>query len=180
MAANCDDPIGTIPKLKPDVILMDILMPRMDGLKSMIKIKQSFPRSRLLIVTISDRENNIFQALRFGAQGYLLKSATVNEVVEAVKRTHAGEAIVSHSMAAKLIGELLNKHISHIDLSQGEIDLLGPDNGISNIPQTADDLCLDNSSVRMSLGRLMDRLHFSNRDEALQYIDTQVIKIHST
>src|SRR4030042_1262244 len=78
--------IGKALELKPDVILMDIFMPRCSGLEATVAIRQKLNDTRLLILTVSDREEDLLQALRFGAQGYILKSASITELADAVRK----------------------------------------------------------------------------------------------
>lgn len=158
--------IDEVETLKPDVVLMDIFMPSCSGLESTITIKQKFPATRVLILTVSDREEDLFQALRFGAQGYLLKSATTTEVIDAIRRTAAGEAVLSPQMMTRLVAELQGK-ADRPRLSSRELEvleLLGE--GLTNT-QIADRLFISESTVRTYLRRLLDKLHLKNRAEAI-------------
>jgi DNA-binding NarL/FixJ family response regulator len=155
-------------ELKPDVILMDIFMPHCTGPEAMITIEESLPKARVLILTVSDREEDLLQALRFGAKGYLLKSASTTEVVEAVRRTAAGEAMLSSYMTARLVAEFRDKG-GEPPLSSRETEvlrLLGE--GLTNT-EMANRLFLSESTIRTYLGRLLDKLHLKNRAEAIAY-----------
>jgi len=98
-------------KLVPDIITMDVLMPQCSGLEALITIRDRLPNTKILMLTISDREQDLVDSLRFGAQGYLLKSATIDEVMQAIHRTMLGEAILSPQMATRLIKEFQTKTI---------------------------------------------------------------------
>ncbi|MCL0065942.1 response regulator transcription factor, partial [Dehalococcoidia bacterium] len=114
-------------ELKPDIILMDIFMAGCSGLEAMIAIKESFRDARVLILTVSDQEEDLFQALRFGAQGYLLKGATITEVVNAVRRTAAGEVMLSPLVVARLVAEFRHKEKAadnELGLSAREMEVL--------------------------------------------------------
>jgi len=155
-------------ELKPDVILMDILMPRCGGLEAMVTIKESLPGTNVLVLTISEREEDLFQAIRFGAHGYLLKSASINEVVEAVRRTADREVMLSPAIAAKLVAEFRGK-ADGAKLSTREtevLQLLGK--GLTNT-EIAESLFIGGSTVRTYLHRLLDKLHLRNRAEATAY-----------
>jgi len=155
-------------ELKPDVILMDIFMPRCSGLEATIAIKEKFPEANVLILTISDREEDLFQALRLGAQGYLLKSATITEVVEAVRRTAIGESMLSPHIAARLVAEFRNK-TDEPRLSAREIEVLQlAGAGLTNT-EIASRLFISESTVRTYLQRLLDKLHLRNRSQAIAY-----------
>lgn len=155
-------------QLKPDVILMDIFMPVCSGLEAMLAIKKGLPGARVLILTISEREEDLFQALRFGAQGYLLKSASITEVVTAVRATAAGETMLSPHIAARLVAELQGKaHEPKISDREAEVlRLLGE--GLTNT-EIASRLFLSESTVRTYQHRLLEKLHLRNRAQAVAY-----------
>jgi DNA-binding NarL/FixJ family response regulator len=156
-------------ELKPDVILMDIFMPRCSGLEATVAIRQKLPGARLLILTISEREEDLLQALRLGAQGYLLKSATVTEVAEAVRKTAAGEAMLSPAIAARLVAELRQKAEDKTKLSARETEVLQlVGEGLTNA-EIAQRLFICESTVRTYLRRLMEKLHLRNRAGAIAY-----------
>ena len=155
-------------ELKPDVILMDIFMPHCSGLEAMVTIKESFPAASVLILTVSGQEEDLFQALRLGAQGYLLKGATVTEVVDAVRRTAAGEVMLSPEIATKLVAEFQGK-ADEPKLSSRETEVLRlMGEGLTNA-KIANCLFISESTVRTYLRRLLDKLQLKNRTEATAY-----------
>jgi two-component system NarL family response regulator len=155
-------------ELKPDVILMDIFMPHCSGLDAMIAIRESLPDAKVLLLTVSESEENLFRALRFGAQGYLLKSANIDEVVNAVRQVAAGEAMLSPRIATKLIAEF-QKKADEPKLSAREMEVLQlVGEGLTNT-RIADRLFISESTVRTYLRRLLDKLHLSHRTEAMAY-----------
>jgi len=154
--------------LKPDVILMDIFMPYCTGLEATVAIRQKIADARLLILTVSEREEDLLQALRFGAQGYLLKSATITEVADAVRMVAAGEAMLSPHIVTRLVAELREK-TDEPALSTREVEvlqLLGE--GLTNT-EIASRLFIGESTVRTYLRRLLEKLHLKNRAEAIAY-----------
>ncbi len=155
-------------ELKPDVILMDIFMPGLSGLEATVAIRQSLPDTRILILTVSEREEDLFQALRLGAQGYLLKSATITEVVEAVRTTAAGEAMLSPHIATRLVAEF-RERADEPRLSDRETEVLQlVGEGLTNT-EIAHRLFIGESTVRTYLHRLLDKLQLRNRAEAVAY-----------
>ena len=125
-------------ELKPDVILMDIFMPNLSGIDAMIAIKEKMPEARVLILTVSESEENLFRALRFGAKGYLLKSASIDEVITAVRQVADGQGILSPHATTRLIADFCHESEQPI-LSNRELQvlrLLGE--GLSNIEVTHD------------------------------------------
>ncbi len=155
-------------ELKPDVILMDIFMPNCTGLDAMISIRESLPDARVLILTVSEHEDDLFRALRFGAQGYLLKSANIDEVADAVRQVASGEAILSPHIATRLVAEFRQKD-DKPKLSARELEVLQlVGEGLTNT-RIADRLFISESTVRTYLRRLLDKLHLSHRTEAMAY-----------
>jgi DNA-binding NarL/FixJ family response regulator len=158
-------------ELKPDIILLDIYMPRSNGLEAMLAIKQKMPGIKVLILTISERENDLFRAIRYGADGYLLKSATIAEVAEAVRTTASGESMLSPRMAARLMAEFREQSEVDFKLSEREkevLQLVGE--GLTNL-EIAERLFIGESTVRTHLQRLLEKLHLKNRAEAIAYIN---------
>ena len=154
--------------LRPDVIIMDIFMPRCNGLEAMITLKQKLPGARVLILTVSDREVDLFQALRFGAQGYILKSADMVDIVEAVKKTAAGESMLSPPLTSRLVSEFQQKG-NDARLSEREAEVLQfLGDGLTNT-EIAQRLFISESTVRTHLHRLLEKLHLRNRAEAVAY-----------
>jgi DNA-binding NarL/FixJ family response regulator len=172
IAGEAKDGLEAIEKaqeLQPDVILMDILMPRCTGLEAMVAIREKMPEARVLFLTVSDREEDLFKAIRFGAQGYLLKSASVDEVLEAVKSTAAGSAILTPSLAVHLLNEFRQKPAGENGLSEREMEVLvlvgeGFTNG-----EIARRLFIGETTVRTHLQRLLAKLHLRNRAGAIAY-----------
>lgn len=155
-------------ELKPDVILMDIFMPNCTGLDAMISIRESLPDARVLILTVSEHEDDLFRALRFGAQGYLLKSANIDEVADAVRQVASGEAMLSPHIATRLVAEFRKKD-DEPKLSAREMEVLQlVGEGLTNT-RIADRLFISESTVRTYLRRLLDKLHLSHRTEAMAY-----------
>ncbi len=178
-AADGLEATSKVLELKPDVILMDILMPKCNGLDAMIAIRDRMPDARVLILTVSESEEDLFRALRFGAQGYLLKSANIDEVADAVRKVAAGEAMLSPHIVTRLIAEFRQK-TDEPKLSTREMEvlqLLGQ--GLTNT-QIASQLFISESTVRTYLRRLIDKLHLSHRSEAMAYAIRQGIVASST
>ena len=155
-------------ELKPDVITMDVFMPNCNGLEALISVREKLPGVKVLMLTVSDREQDLFDALRFGAQGYVLKSASIGEVVEAVHRTAAGEAMLSPRILSLLVKEFQDK-TNYPSVSEREMEvLLAVGEGLTNT-EIAHRLFISESTVRTHLQRLLEKLHLRNRAEAVAY-----------
>ena len=167
-AGDAIEAINKALELKPDVIVMEIFMPRGSGLEAIATIKQSLPGAKVLVFTTSDREEDLFQALRSGAQGYLLKSATINEVVDAVRRIASGETMLSPAIATKMAAEFRGRpDESRLSSRQMEVlKLLGE--GLTTT-EIGNSLFISESTVRTHLRRLLAKLNLRNRTEAAAY-----------
>ena len=92
-------------RLDPDVVLMDVRMPRMGGIDATRLIRQLFPTTRIIVLTVSDEEDDIYGAVKAGANGYLLKEVSIEEVADAVRGVFSGESLISAALASKLLAE---------------------------------------------------------------------------
>ncbi|MEN8614670.1 response regulator transcription factor [Dehalogenimonas sp. THU2] len=170
-ASDGHEAIAKAEALQPDVILLDILMPRCSGLEALPFIKEKAPDARMLMLTISTDEKDLFTALKYGAQGYLLKGSGIGEVVSAVRRVATGEVILSPQMACSLVTEFRQRQTNkeELDLSPREMEVLKlVGDGLTN-GEIAEKLFLGESTVRTYLSRLLDKLHLRNRAAAVAY-----------
>jgi DNA-binding NarL/FixJ family response regulator len=165
--------------LKPEVILMDLSMPNCGGLEATLKIKEKLPAANVVIVTISDQESDLFEALRIGAQGYLLKGASIHEVVQAVRRAAAGEVTLSQNFVTRLVTEFRAKpghSDSGAELSPREMEvlpLLGE--GLTNT-EIAGKLFVSESTVRTYIHRILEKLQLKNRASAVAWVARHPLK----
>ncbi|MEJ2353957.1 MAG: response regulator transcription factor, partial [Anaerolineales bacterium] len=102
-AANGHEAISAAVNLQPDVVLMDVKMPDMDGIQATRQIVQTSPHIRVLTLTMLEDDNSIFAAMRAGAQGYLLKGASHEEMLRAIRAVASGQAIFSPAVAGRMI-----------------------------------------------------------------------------
>ena len=92
-------------ELLPDVVLMDVRMPKSSGIEACSAIKERVPSARIVMLTISDEETDLFEAIRAGANGYLLKDVGAPEIADGIRAVHNGQSLISPSMASKLLLE---------------------------------------------------------------------------
>lgn len=155
--------------LQPDIIIMDIFMPRATGIEALAEIREKLPGTRVIMLTVSDSDNDLFTALSNGAHGYLLKSASIHDVINAVKMTAAGEAILSPKLATRLVTEFKKTQSPKITLTGREIEVLRMvGEGLTN-SEIAKILFIEDTTVRTHLQRLMYKLNLKNRAEAIAY-----------
>ena len=172
-AVNGLEALALAEKYHPDVVLMDITMPEMDGLEATRIIKERFPEMQVLILTMHRSDEYFFEMLKAGASGYILKGASANELIDAVRQVKQGEVYLNPTMVKKLVQGYLQLTEWETDqgpiLSQRERDilrLLGE--GYSN-KEIAEELVISSSTVHSHRGNLMKKLGFSSPRELIQY-----------
>ena len=106
-AGDGQEALEQVPRLKPDVVIMDIVMPRMNGLEATRLIRERHPKSRVLILSMYDDHEYVVQIIQAGASGYVLKRVVTEDLVRAIHEVHAGESFLYPPIAAKLIGDYL-------------------------------------------------------------------------
>ncbi len=165
-AKNGEEAVEMARSLKPDVIVLDLLMPRMDGIEAIRAIKGEDPNARILVLTSYSDDDKVFAAIKAGASGYLLKESSSKEMIQAIFDVHRGESPLHPSIAKKLIKELNepSKLPQCVDpLTTREIEVLKlVAKGLSN-RDIASKLFVSNRTVDVHVGRILDKLHLANR-----------------
>lgn len=162
--------------LMPDVILMDIHMPRCDGLEATRLIKQEMPYVKIVVLTVSDSEKDLFEAIKAGAQGYLLKNLDPNDLFDMLDGVGRGEAAISRTMASKILAEF-SRQATKVpsNPSRGEsltnrerevLDLVA--RGSSN-KEIAATLKIAENTVKNHLRNILEKLHLDNRVQAAAF-----------
>jgi len=161
-------------ELMPDVILMDICMPVMDGMEATRLIKAEFPHVRIVMLTVSDKERSLFDAVKNGAQGYLLKKIEPRALCGTLRGVMRGEAPMSRVMAARLLDEFArqgrNPAAPQADsLTAREKEVLGEvAKGRSN-KEIAATLAIAENTVKNHLKNILEKLHLENRVQAATF-----------
>ena len=152
-------------KIKPDVVLMDLRMPEMDGVEAIGKIKEKYPDINILVLTTYDTDADIVRAVEAGATGYLLKDAPREELFRAVRGTAKGETVLAPVVAARLMGKVRDH--GEQTLSAREIDvLLLVARGASN-QDVAEKLHVSTATVKSHLIQIYQKLGVSDRTAAV-------------
>ncbi|MBM3155630.1 MAG: response regulator transcription factor [Chloroflexi bacterium] len=172
-ACDGEEAIRLTGSARPDVAIIDVNMPRVDGVEATKQIKKLYPNTAILILTAYDDDQFVFSLLEAGAAGYLLKSVRGRELVEAVRRVYSGESVLHPAVARKVLnrfvsssGKPAGEELSGV-LSAREMEVLRlAAKGLSN-QDIANELCLSLRTVQGHLGHVFNKLQVSSRTEAV-------------
>jgi len=161
-------------ELMPDLILMDIWMPNCDGLEATRRVKKEMPYVKIVMLTVSDSDRSLFEAIKCGAQGYLLKNLEPEELFDLLRGVFRGEAPISRPLAARILEEFARQAKgapapSSTKLTQREKEVLRLlAEGASN-KEIAAALCISENTVKNHLRNIMEKLHLQNRVQVAVY-----------
>jgi NarL family two-component system response regulator LiaR len=172
-AANGLEAVAVAKAVKPDVVLMDVLMPRLGGIEATKQIKRANPNAATLILSAYDDDRYVLGLLEAGAAGYLLKSASGHEVIHAIRAVHAGESVLHPAVTARLLaraarspGRAISPRSGEL-LTEREMDVLGlAARGKSN-KEIAKDLALSLPTVKAHLANMFNKMGVASRTEAV-------------
>ena len=171
-AENGAEAIEKAASLKPDVVLMDLVMPQMDGIEATRRITTEQPGTKILVLTSFAADDKVFPAVKAGALGYLLKDSTPDQLLEAVRQVHRGEPSLEPSIARKVLQELSNPgqgKQTPEPLTERELDVLRLiAQGMSN-KEIASKIFVAEWTVRSHVSNILGKLHLASRTQAALY-----------
>lgn len=175
-ASNGVEAVEKARALKPDLILMDVNMPQMNGLEATRIVKTERPETKIVILTVSDDDENLFEAIKSGAQGYLLKSLQSQAFFDLLNGVAQGEAPISRGLATKILGEFA-RHLQQDeaqaankeDLTDREKEVLRLVAEGSTNRDIAGKLNVTENTVKYHLKNILEKLHLRNRAQAVAY-----------
>ena len=176
-ASDGTEAVQVASETTPDVVLMDVRMPRRGGIDACTAIKDAVPSTKIIMLTISDEEADLYDAIKAGAMGYLLKEISIEEVASAIRAVHGGQSLISPSMASKLLNEFASM-IKRTDeraqlptprLTDREMEVLRlVAKGLNN-RDIAKQLYISENTVKNHIRNILEKLQLHSRMEAVVY-----------
>ena len=174
-AGDGDEGAALAESVAPDVVLLDIRMPKRSGLEACSTIKQSVPSAKIIMLTVSDEEADLYEAVKSGASGYLLKDSSIEEVSQAVRVVADGQSLISPSMAVKLIDEFKQmsrperESVGGLRLTDRELEVLRlVARGLNN-REVAKQMFISENTVKNHVRNILEKLQLHSRMEAVMY-----------
>lgn len=168
-AADGDRGVHQALALRPDIILMDVQMPVLNGVEATAAICAAWPEARIIILTTFDRDDYVFQGIRAGALGYLLKDTPADDLIRTIRRVAAGEAFIQPEIASRTLRELLRPQQAPLEpLSDREREVLVLlAQGASN-KEIAERLVISEGTVKNHVSNILGKLQAENRTQAAE------------
>lgn len=171
-AADGREAVDEVIRLRPDVTLMDLMLPEVDGIEAIRRITAVWPGAAILVLTSFATDDKVFPAIKAGARGYLLKDSSPEELVRAIRQVHRGESSLHPSIARKVLQELARgseRPPTPDPLTSREVEVLRlVARGLGN-QQIADTLSLSEATVRTHVSTILGKLHLASRTQAALY-----------
>jgi DNA-binding NarL/FixJ family response regulator len=164
-------------ELMPDVVLMDVRMPKRTGIEATRQIKDVLPHAKILMLTVSDEEEDLYEAIKAGASGYLLKEISTEDVADAIRSVWTGQSRISPAMASKLLSEFQamskraedRQHVHTPRLTEREMEVLRLVAKGMNNRDIAKDLFISENTVKNHVRNILEKLQLHSRMEAVVY-----------
>jgi DNA-binding NarL/FixJ family response regulator len=167
---TAEEAIYELPALKPDIVIMDINLPGLNGIECIRELKDKIPKTQFMMFTVYENDEKVFEALKAGATGYLLKNTGLVQLIEALKELYNGGSPMSANIARKLVNIFQEQERSKVSvevLSQRENEVLQQLAKGLLYKEIAEKLSISTSTVRQHIHKIYEKLHVQNRTEAL-------------
>ena len=167
---TAEEALQKLPQLNPDIVIMDINLPGMSGIECIKLVKKKIPRTQFMMFTVYENDEKVFEALKAGASGYLLKNTGLLQLIAALKELHNGGSPMSANIARKLVNLFQNEHVAEepaSGLSKRENEILLLLSKGLLYKEIADQLGISVGTVRQHIHKIYEKLHVQNRTEAL-------------
>lgn len=163
-------------RLRPNIVLMDIRMPRCDGIEATRQIKAELPDTKVIMLTVSEEDDDLFEAIAGGAHGYLLKNMQPQELFEMLEGALRGEAVMAPSMAQRILKAFVNQAHRHAELGGGGSDLSPREMEVLELVsegatnrEIAERLYISVGTVKNHIHNILEKLHLRNRAQLAAY-----------
>ena len=169
-AGTGEEAVRLAADLAPDVVLMDLIMPGMDGVEATRQVKKVSPRTQVIVVTSYHEDEHIFPAIRAGALSYVLKDIDPDDLADAIRRANAGEAVINPRVAARLVKELHGQREEAVnpfsELTDREMDVLRQIAAGKSNQEIAAALVISEKTVKSHITNILNKLHLADRTQA--------------
>ena len=167
---TAEEAMDDLPRLKPAIVIMDINLPGINGIECIRQVKKKIPQTQFMMFTVYENDEKVFEALRAGASGYLLKNTGLPQLIEALKELHNGGSPMSANIARKLVTLFREEHVETVPaagLSKRENEILLLLSKGLLYKEIADQLGISVGTVRQHIHNIYEKLHVQNRTEAI-------------
>ena len=176
-AGDGEETVALVTETVPDVVVMDVRMPVLSGIEATQRIKEDLPHTKILMLTISDEEEDLYEAIKAGANGYLLKEISIDEIGNAVRSVQGGQSLISPSMASKLLNEFAamvkkedeKQQVPPPRLTVREMEVLQFVAQGMNNREISKMLFISENTVKNHVRNILEKLHLHSRMEAVVY-----------
>jgi len=166
VATSKAEALDVIRKELPDIVLMDIRMPHEDGIETTREIREQFPVVRVVMLTVSEDDKDVFDAMRLGASGYLPKQIEVDELIQSIKAINAGQVVISPLVAGKLLVQPSEEQVPLTQTERALLTLVAEGHENAHIAEL---LGVSESTLKRNLKNILEKLHLHNRVQAAVY-----------
>ena len=174
-APDCSNVMAEIKQYMPDVVLMDVIMPGVDGLEGLRQIKQAYPHVKVLMQTAFDDSEKIFTSIRHGASGYVLKKDSPQRLLQAIHEVYEGGAVMNPGIAQKVL-DYFKPQQQKSPLTKRESEVLALLAEGLSYKMAADKLCVSYSTINTHTKKIYEKLHVASLGEAIAYYYKQLDK----
>ena len=170
-AADGEEAVASVEQLVPDVVLMDLMMPNMDGIEAIRRIRQISPTTRVIALTSFVDDSKVFGSVKAGAAGYLLKDVQPQDLADAIRTVHGGEALLHPAIAAKLVQEFSEPTEAQPfqNLTAREMEVLRLLAQAKSNKEIAAEFVLSEKTVKTHVSNILQKLHLADRTQAAVY-----------
>jgi NarL family two-component system response regulator LiaR len=172
-AATGEEAVALVQQHAPDVVVMDLMLPGMDGVQATQRVKKASPRTQVIVLTSYHEDEHIFPAIRAGALSYVLKDIDPDDLAEAIRRAHAGEAVLHPRVAARMVQELHGAREARpnpfSELTERELDVLRLVAAGQSNKDIAASLVISEKTVKSHISNILGKLHLADRTQAAVY-----------